>query len=177
MYTQEKAVWYAMRATFRKELDAQNILDKEKIRSFIPMCYTVTLRNQRKVRELVPAVRNLIFVYATLSDIKKVKTKVGYLQYIVNSRSKEKIIVPDEQMKRFIGVASTYDQKLIYLKPEEVNLKQGTPVRIIGGSFDGVEGVFMKVKGARSRRVVVLIHGVTAVATAEIEPDLVQVIP
>jgi transcription antitermination factor NusG len=176
MYTQENAVWYAMRATYRKELEAQSILDKEKIRSFIPMRYTVTQKNRRKVRELVPAIANLIFVHAPLSDIKKVKTKVGYLQYIVNSRNKEKIIVPDEQMKRFITVASTYNQKLIYLRPEEVNLKQGTPVRIIGGPFDGVEGVFMKVKGTRSRRVVVLVHGVTAVATAEIEPDLIEVI-
>jgi transcription antitermination factor NusG len=108
--------------------------------------------------------------------LNEVKKKSRYLQYIVNSRSREKIIVSDEQMKHFIVVASLHTEKLIYLKPEEINLKKGTPVRIIGGPFDGVEGIFIKVKGARSRRVVVLIQGVTAVATTEIEPDLIEVI-
>jgi transcription antitermination factor NusG len=176
MHPKENPAWYAMRAIFRKEMDIKNLLDKEKIVSFIPMHYTVTTKNGRKARELVPVVSNLIFVHASLEAIKKAKSKNKYLQYIVDSRSREKIIIPDQQMKHFIAVASNYNEKTIYLKPEEINLKKGTLIRIIGGVFDGVEGVFIKVKGARSRRVVVLIQGVIAVATAEIEPDLIEVI-
>lgn len=165
-----------MRAIFCKEMETKSLLDKEKIGSFIPMRYTLTLKNGRKVRELAPAITNLIFVHATPSAIKEVKAKTRYLQYLIDSRSKEKIIVPDSQMKCFIAVATVYHEKMVYLKPEEVDLKKGTLVRILGGPFDGVEGVFMKVKGVRSKRVVVLLHGVAAVAIAEIEPELIEVI-
>jgi transcription antitermination factor NusG len=57
-----------------------------------------------------------------------------------------------------------------------VNLTKGTPVRIIGGDFEGMEGVFIKIKGKRDRRVVVAIQGVIAVAIATIHPDLIQII-
>ena len=44
------------------------------------------------------------------------------------------------------------------------------------GDFEGQEGVFLKVKGARDRRVVIAIQGVIAVAMATIHPDLIEVI-
>ena len=49
-------------------------------------------------------------------------------------------------------------------------------VRITGGDFEGQEGVFLKVKGARDRRVVIAIQGIIAVAMATIHPDLIEVI-
>ena len=59
---------------------------------------------------------------------------------------------------------------------DELNLSKGTKVRVTGGDFAGQEGVFLKVKGARDRRVVVEIQGVIAVAMATIHPDLIEVI-
>ena len=35
----EKIVWYAMRATYRRELAVKKILDELSIESFIPMLY------------------------------------------------------------------------------------------------------------------------------------------
>ena len=59
----------------------------------------------------------------------------------------------------------------------EINIEKGTKVRIHGGSFDGTEGVFVKIKGKRNRRVVVLIEGLAAIAiNAEISPDLIEII-
>ena len=51
-------------------------------------------------------------------------------------------------------------------------LKKGDKVRITGGIFSGVEGVFVRVKG--DRRVVVSIQGIMAVATAFIHPSLIE---
>lgn len=79
-------------------------------------------------------------------------------------------------MEQFIRVINTYNENLVFLKPEEVNLKKGTPVRIVGGAFDGIEGIFIKVKGHRNRRVVVQIEGITAVAIAEVTQDLIEVL-
>ncbi len=99
-----------------------------------------------------------------------------YLQYITDTRSGKKIIIPDNEMQRFIAVAGTYSDHLLYFQPDELNLSKGTKVRITGGDFEGQEGVFLKVKGARDRRVVIAIQGVIAVAMATIHPDLIEVI-
>ena len=115
-------------------------------------------------------------LHACPSALKRVKSKVTYLQYITDTRSGEKIIIPDNEMRRFIAVAGTYSDQLLYFQPEEVNLSKGTKVRITGGDFEGQEGIFLKVKGARDRRVVIEIQGVIAVAMATIHPELIEVI-
>lgn len=168
--------WYAMRATYRRELEAMERLKSASLGCFIPMQYHFRLRHGRRVRELVPVVRNLLFVHACVSELRLVKSELPYLQYITDSRSHEKIIVPDAQMRHFIAVAGTYSDQLLYFRPGEVNLSKGTRVRITGGEFAGREGVFVKVKGARDRRVVIAIEGVIAVALATIHPDLIEAV-
>ena len=172
----ETEIWYAMRATYRREPDAMRLLEKENLGCFVPMQYKVNIKNGKKVRALVPVIHNLIFVHACPSEIKRVKSQVSYLQYITDTRSGQKIIIPDHDMQRFIAVAGTYNDHLMYFHPDELNLSKGTKVRVTGGDFEGQEGVFLKVKGARDRRVVVEIRGVIAVAMATIHPDLIEVI-
>ena len=173
--SQEPSVqWYAMRATYRRELDAMSRLKSASLGCFIPMQYHFRLRHGRRVKELVPVVRNLLFVHARPAELRRVKEEIPYLQYITDTRSHEKIIVPDAQMRHFIAVAGTYSDQLLYFRPEEVNLAKGTRVRVTGGDFAGREGVFVKVKGARDRRVVIAIEGVIAVALATIHPDLIE---
>ena len=172
----ESEIWYAMRATYRREPDAMRLLEKENLGCFVPMQYKISLKKGRKVRVLVPVVHNLIFVHARPSDVKRVKSQVSYLQYITDTRSGRKIIIPDGEMQRFIVVAGTYNDHLLYFQPDELNLSKGTRVRVTGGDFEGQEGIFLKVKGARDRRVVVLIQGVIAVAMATIHPELIEVI-
>ena len=107
-------------------------------------------------------------------DRERGKQDIPFLQYMVDTRSRQKIVVPEEQMKHFIAVAGTHHEQLLYFAPEEVNLSKGTKVRIRGGEFEGYEGIFIKVKGARDRRVVIQIQGVVAVAMATIHPDLIE---
>lgn len=172
----EVEIWYAMRATYRREPDAVRLLEAENLDCFVPMQYKISIKKGKKVRILVPVIHNLIFVHACPSDLKRVKSKVFYLQYITDTRSGQKIIVPDNQMQRFIAVAGTYNDHLLYFQPEELNLSKGTKVRITGGEFEGQEGIFLKVKGARDRRVVVEIQGVIAVAMTTLHPDLIEII-
>ena len=172
----ETELWYAMRATYRREPDAMHLLKKENLGCFIPMQYKISIKKGKKVRALVPVVHNLLFVHARPSEVKRIKSQVSYLQYITDTRSGQKIVIPDHDMQRFIAVAGTYNDHLLYFQPEELNLSKGTKVRITGGDFEGQEGVFLKVKGARDRRVVIAIQGIIAVAMATIHPDLIEVI-
>lgn len=143
---------------------------------FCPHAIQDKYEERKKVRVLVPIIHNLIFIHACPSEVKRVKSMVAYLQYITDTRSGKKIIIPDNEMQRFIAVAGTYSDHLLYFQPDELNLSKGTKVRITGGDFEGQEGVFLKVKGARDRRVVIAIQGVIAVAMATIHPDLIEVI-
>lgn len=175
----EIPVWFAMSAPYQKELAAKELLAKNDIESFIPMRYTIVLTpDSRKKRMLVPAIHNLIFAHTTRKKIQAVKTGYPYLQYKICRVDGQNIpiVVPDKQMNQFISVCNTCNDDLIYLKPEEVNLAKGTPVRVVGGTFDGMEGTFVKVTDARRKRVVVLLPGLAAVATAEISSDYIQVI-
>ena len=172
----ETEIWYAMRATYRREPDAMRLLEKEKLGCFVPMQYKISMKKGKKVRALVPVIRNLVFVHARPSEVQRFKSQITYLQYITDTRSGRKIVIPDHDMQRFIAVAGTYNDHLLYFQPEELNLSKGTKVRITGGDFEGQEGVFLKVKGARDRRVVIAIQGIIAVAMATIHPDLIEVI-
>ena len=40
----ESEIWYAMRATYRRELDAMRLLEKEKLGCFIPMQYKISIK-------------------------------------------------------------------------------------------------------------------------------------
>lgn len=175
----EELVWFAMSAPYCKELDAKRLLEKQNVESFVPMCYEIVLKKGgAKSRELVPAIHNLIFVRTTRSIMQDLKKQILFLQYLIRPENGKNIpvIVPDTQMKQFITVSETHCEKLTYLKPDEVDLRRGTPVRIIGGTFDGVEGFFVKVRGIRSKRVVVSVQGIAAMAIAEIRNDLIEVL-
>lgn len=176
---EKKLVWFAMSAPYCKELEAQQLLEREDIESFVPLCYKIVKRRDgQKKRVLKPAIPNYIFVRTTRSILQEVKNRILILQYLTRRENGKNIpiIVPDYQMEQFIRVINTYNENLVFLKPEEVNLKKGTPVRIVGGDFDGIEGIFIKVKGHRNRRVVVQIEGITAVAIAEVTQDLIEVL-
>jgi len=176
MLSREKMQWFAMRATYRRGMQIKALLDRLGIGNFIPMRYEMCERNGRKKRELVPVIRDLVFVHAVQSELQKVKDRNPYLQYMIDIRNGRKIIVPDKQMREFIAVAGTYDEHLIFFSPDEVNLRKGTKVRITGGDFEGYEGIFVKVKGARDRRVVISLQGVIAMAMATLPAELIEVI-
>lgn len=175
----EEARWFAMSATFGRVMKAKSFLEDKQVKCFVPMRYEMVKNKvQGKVRKLVPAITNLIFVYTTRERIQTLKAGVEYLHYITKPVGGKNvpIIVPEYQMQQFIAVCNTYDDKLVYLAPDEINLAKGTPVKIIGGAFDGVEGSFVKVEGKRQKRVVVLVQGITAVMLAEFTDGYLQVL-
>ena len=109
-----------------------------------------------------------------ITDFKK---KYNFLQFMMWEKSTglKYIVVPDKQMESFIKIASQYEENTIYYKPEEIDIRKGTHICIYGGKFNGVKGVFMRVKGKRRRRVVVMLEGIMGISV-EVHPDLIEVI-
>ncbi len=172
-------LWYAMSAPYRNELKVQLALrERFGIEAYVPLRCEVVSRRGRKERRMTPAVSNLLFAHASLASLNAAKPYIPRMQFKTQVREGRNrlIVIPDKQMQDFIRVSASQDEKKLYLLPEEVDLKRGTRVRIIGGPFDGVEGVFLKVKGVRDRRLVVSIDGLLSVASAEVTPDLIEVV-
>lgn len=165
--------WYVIRVTYNREMIVKAELDSLGVESFIPMCHRVTEKNGKLVKQLVPAVHNLIFIRMTQDEMKgyKATTKLP-VRYMMEREKRIPLTVPEWQMRNFIAVSGTNDEQLIYLDPQDAGLKKGDRVKVTGGLFCGLEGTFMRIKG--DRRVVVSIPGVIAVATAYVHQSLIE---
>lgn len=170
--TNNKTVcWFALRVTYCRELDVKKHLDALGVETFIPMRYEYIVHHRKKVRKLVPAIHNLLFARtnkATLDELKQhTLLPIRYVMRREEDRSYI-VVIPDGAMENFIRVAGTYDEKLVYMDIQALDLRQGERVRVIQGPFAGAEGTLLRVKGCRDRRVVVSIESFVHVVAASI---------
>ena len=175
---EEEPKWFVMNA-YKSEKKAEDMLcGEDGLEYFIPKRYVARKYQGKMKRVLVPVIPNLVFVHALYEDLENFKRKCPFLRYVtcrIDGTSRI-LKVPDYLMENFIKAAGHYEEDLTYYSPDEIQLEKGTRVRVIGGVFNGVEGTLMKVKGKRSKRVVISVDGVVALSVAEIEPELIQVL-
>ena len=172
-------IWYPMRVTYSREIKVKAELDRLEIENFVPMTYKlVCADNGNPHRELVPAINNLIFVRSTQGRISELKTSnkvLEPLRYMMDhtaEKAHEIMTVPDRQMENFMCVASMTDDSVMFLDENTIVGKEGKRVKIMGGMFEGVEGVIRRVK--RCKRVVVALDGIASVAIAYVPAGLLK---
>ena len=173
MSFEENIKWFVLFAARGKAAKISDYLKSTDIEYFYPMLYhEKRIRNsERTKRFLQPIFRNLLFVKSTKSQLdpilREIKLKLGItsdLYYRYRDEEESKIVVVSAAaMRNFIAVVGAVEEPLISFSNKDVNLSKGTRVRIIGGVFEGVEGIFMRVKG--DRRVVVSLPNLFSVAT------------
>ncbi|MFI3321305.1 MAG: UpxY family transcription antiterminator [Rikenellaceae bacterium] len=175
-YSDKGTVWYAMQTTYKRELKAKSFLDSLGIENFIPMMQSITRVVGKKKVVVKPAIHNLIFVKAELTLLNHIKSRLNFIHNILieNNGRLSPIIVPERQMEQFINVVRTSLDKVIYVDLSLARLEKGTKVKITAGQFEGYEGVLMKVKGARDKRVVLNIECVVAIAIVSIDAELIE---
>ena len=72
----ETPIWYAMRATYRRETDAMRLLAKENLGCFVPMQYKISIKKGKKVYFYDNGIRNAVISnFAPL----ELRTDVGAL--------------------------------------------------------------------------------------------------
>ena len=170
--------WYAMRVTYRREMSMKQLLETASIECYIPMRQEVKTYRGKKARVMVPAVHNLLFVHCEKERLQKFKGRYPHLQYMTRREGGKSypIVVPDKEMADFMTVTNTQNDNLLYLDVDDVQLSKGTLVRLHGGPLDGVEGLFIKIKGKRDRRVVIKVQNLLAVALATSWADSIEVL-
>ena len=162
-----------MRATYGRNLMAQRLLEMQNFESFVPMRKRTTKVGRRIKTDLIPVVRDLIFVLGTRDEVQEAKGKIPYLHYITHPQEGRNIPVevPTEQMEQFMAVCNEMDDKAEILSGEEARFELGERVRITGGAFKGCEGRLVKIEGKRTKRFVVSIEGVIAVSVSGIKAE------
>lgn len=177
-HSREPLYWFVLRITYQRERAVKLQLDRLGIENFVPM-QRVRRRNAqgRFYYSVEAALHNYVFVHATHSEIATIKRDtIPDLRYVMRNVDglRRIMTVPEEQMRSFIAVAGNPDEHVLFLPPQELDFSKGQRVRILGGPFEGVEGIFMRVSNKHEKRVVVQIAGLVAVATTTIPAVLVE---
>lgn len=172
--------WFVLRAIFKKEISVRDALRRSGLHCYVPLCYRVETQRGHRVRHLVPAITELVFVRGTEEAVKDAKALLRDTCYwlthpVQGQERRQKVVVGDRDMENFIRVTEQTEADILYFRPDEVSLAKGDRIRIHGGAFDGVEGVLLKVKGRREKQLVVSIPDL-AVAAVSVRPDVVEVI-
>ena len=130
-----------------------------------------------KEKKLVPAVSGLCFVYWTKDDLDSYIRSFGDVRpvnYYWDRTTNAPLIVPTKAMEDFIAIASTMDTDLIYITEVSEKLREGQRVKVKEGPFKGVEGKIVRIR--KSRRVLVELPGMLAVASTYVSADEIEII-
>ena len=123
-------------------------------------------------KKLVPAVNNLCFVHWTKDQLDNYIRSYGDarpVNYYWDRTKNCPLTVPEKAMNDFIAVASTMDEDLIYITEINDKLREGQTVRVKNGPFKGIEGKIVRIR--KSRRILVELPGMLAVATTYVCPE------
>jgi hypothetical protein len=167
--------WYALRVSYSRELKVQKALDALGVKTFVPMMWKRCQDNPD--RKLVPAVGNLCFAYSTrtaLEDFIRGYGEASPVHFYWDRTANRPLTVPDKAMNDFITVASTLDEDIVYVTEISAKLREGQTVTVKDGPFKGIEGKVVRIR--KSRRILVELPGMLAVATTYIDPVNLEII-
>ena len=206
----DATVWFALRATYSRELKVQALLNERGLRTFVPMMWRrcpvkpgMTVNSGKPVkpgmtvkpvkpgmtgtpssptqsgisRKLVPAVSNLCFVRWTKTALDIFIRSFGDaspVTYYWDRTANRPLTIPDKAMEDFIAVASTMDEDLIYITEISAKLREGQTVKVKEGPFKGVEGKIVRIR--KSRRILVELPGMMAVASTYVAPEFLEIL-
>lgn len=170
-------MWFALRVTYGRELKFQKSLQEASFETFVPMKKKKFEKEGKEYTKIVPAVSNLCFVNSEKGALDAFLNNQGpdnIARYIWDRATGNPAIVPQKAMESFIKVCSVMSDDVLYINEISPKLQAGTKVRVLEGPFKGVEGTVARIK--RSRRVVVELPGMLAVATTYVEPQSLELI-
>ena len=166
--------WFALRIAHSRELKVKEMLDKKGVRTFVPMICRRRRVGDKIEKQLIPAVTNICFVFWTRdkidSFIRNVAEKMP-VQYYCDPAGAP-IIVPEKSMCDFMTIASSMDEELIYLTEISSKFQESQSVKVKSGTLAGVKGKLVRIR--KSRRILVELPGMLAIASAFVKPEDVE---
>lgn len=159
----EEEGWYVAK-TYRQERKIKELLTRMGVEHFVPFRETVKEIGGKRKKVEVPFISGLIFVHGRKKECISLINDYGYpMRYLRDFSSRSLLRVPDKQMEDFIYLVENHENEIEVLPHD---LRRGDRVRVVAGSFAGIEGELVRIAG--HRRVVVRIDNLFTVATVYI---------
>ena len=177
MLDSKTVYWFAIRVSYGRVLKFCSMLSEDGVEHFVPMARKKVVRNGKTIEVTAPAVSNLCFVRSTKSFIDDYLRGMGEnrpAHFMWDKSTRNPITISEKAMADFMQVCQVMSDDTLYLKDITEKLHEGQRVRVTEGPFKGVEGTIVRIK--RSRRVVVELPGLLAVATNYVDPRFLEVI-
>ena len=169
--------WFAIRVSYGRVLKFSVRLQELGVQHFVPVAKKKVVKDGKTLTVTAPAVSNLCFVRSTracIDDVFRGLGKNNYASFFWDKSTRNPIVVSDKAMADFMQICAVMNDEALYLKDITDKLHEGQKVRVTEGPFQGVEGTILRIK--RSRRVVVELPGLLAVATSYIDPRFLEVL-
>ena len=165
----EEEGWYVAK-TYRQERKIKELLTRMGVKHFVPFHETVKEIGGKRKKVEVPFISGLIFVHGRKKECISLINDYGYpMRYVRDFSSRSLLRVPDKQMEDFIYLVE-HNENEIEVLPHD--LRRGDRVRVVAGSFAGIEGELVRIAG--HRRVVVRIDNLFTVATVYIPGNYLE---
>lgn len=200
-----KGNWYVMKFSGIQLGNMRELLNETHLKYFLPSYVAlVNASNGQKRKTEKALLFNMFFVFCTLREaatlvenhhnisfllrqpdkdtpsfsLKKLTNRTEFdAPYYDDASFRRVISIPNHQMEMFIKAVEVREHGIVpYVKPSEVDLLKGDLVRIIGGKYDGVEGILESQQGKDGGIVYVHIKDLIATSTTYIEPDFLQIL-
>lgn len=144
---------------------------------FTPMATRFVVRDGKRIRVEVPVMRDLLFVNESRQNLDPIVAKTPTLQYRFKRGGKqgEPIVIPAEDMTRFIGAVQVANSPKFYSAEEIDPLMCGRKIRMVGGALDGYEGILQTVRGSKTKHLVITLPSLLAVSV-DIHDEYVEVL-
>ena len=175
--------WYVFRASYGREDRALDYIVGDGTFVYIAKRYTHKSVNGKRKKVLETLIPNLLFVYTTEDKAKeyvKNTPALSYLTYYYNhfelddEKKNPPLTVSCKEMENFIIATCNKSEHLKFVDESQCHFKGGEMVKIIDGSFKGVEGRVARVSG--QQRVIISLTNVGLVSTAYIPTAFIKII-
>lgn len=175
--------WYVFRASYGREDKASDYIVEDGTYVYIAKRYARKSVNGKQKKVLETLIPNLLFVYTTEDKAKeyvKDTPSLSYLTHYYNhfelddDQKNPPLTVSCKEMENFIIATCNKSEHLKFVDDEQCHFKGGEIVKIIDGSFKGVEGRVARVSG--QQRVIVTLTNVGLVSTAYIPTAFIKIL-
>lgn len=167
--------WFVFRVSYGREDKASDYLVEDGTYTYIAKKIAEKYVGGKRKRYLQILIPNLLFAYITEEKAEEYVRKtpaLSYLSYYYNhfrqndSGGNPPLTIPDEEMNRFVQATCNMNKHLLFVQPSQCHFKGGEQVRVVEGSFAGVEGRVARVAG--QQRVVISLSSIGLISTAYI---------
>lgn len=182
--------WYAMRVTYGRELEAEALIEKKGILTYVPTHKVMKMVKGRRKKVRESMLPNLLFLFTDYLTAKKIavnplksetrrKDKALVNVHFMYDRTSERkgkdgiVIIPHKEMLNFIRFTIRGNESIRVVSPEDFKIRKNQTVIVKQGEFKGVIGKVARMN--RQTCIIVDFQPVCMLASAYIPKAFLEV--